>query len=115
MLGSLACGRFLDRNFRRVAAKNGITVDRKRASSMRNFPIERARLEIIWVPLIIGSSSTLVWGWVRLPMSFSSSHPFHPSFHQAPTTTTTSLPLHDPGPSNPPPSYLPTHPPTLPH
>ncbi|OMP84879.1 Quinidine resistance protein 1 [Diplodia seriata] len=64
MTGSLACGRFLDRNFRRVAAKHGITVDRKRASSMRNFPIERARLEIIWAPLIIGSISTLVWGWI---------------------------------------------------
>ncbi|OJD35229.1 major facilitator superfamily transporter [Diplodia corticola] len=64
MLGSLACGRFLDHNFRRVAAKHGITVDRKRASSMRNFPIERARLEIIWAPLVIGSLSTLVWGWV---------------------------------------------------
>ncbi|KAH7052372.1 putative MFS transporter [Macrophomina phaseolina] len=64
MIGSILCGRFLDKNYRRVAHKHNIPIDRKRATNIRAFPIERARLEVIWAPLIVGSCSVLVWGWI---------------------------------------------------
>ncbi|KAL1626726.1 hypothetical protein SLS56_006719 [Neofusicoccum ribis] len=64
MLGSIACGRFLDRNYRRVAAKHGFAVHKNRATDLRRFPVERARLDVIWTPLVAGSAAVLVWGWV---------------------------------------------------
>lgn len=64
MIGSIICGRFLDQNYRRIARKHNTPVDRKRATSIRAFPIERARLEVVWIPLIVGSCAVLVWGWV---------------------------------------------------
>ncbi|KAK8169127.1 major facilitator superfamily domain-containing protein [Phyllosticta citrichinensis] len=64
VIGSILCGRFLDYNFRRVACARGFTIDHKRAADLRNFPIEKARLQVVMGPLLIGAASVLVWGWV---------------------------------------------------
>jgi MFS family permease len=54
----------LDRNYKKIANEIGFTIDRKRGDSLRNFPIERARLEIIWPLLTVGLSCYLCYGWV---------------------------------------------------
>ena len=57
-------GRLLDRNYRRVARKIGFTIDRKHGDDLRHFPIERARIEIIWPMLFLGLACVLGYGWV---------------------------------------------------
>ncbi len=57
-------GKLLDRNYRRVARSIGFTIDRKRGDDLRNFPIERARIEIIWPMLSVGLACVLGYGWV---------------------------------------------------
>lgn len=62
--GTLCCGRILDYNYRRVARQVGLSVDRKKAEDMRKFPIERARLHVVWYPIVLGQCAIIAWGWV---------------------------------------------------
>ena len=57
-------GRMLDRNYKRVALQIGFTIDKKHGDNLRHFPIERARLEIIWPLLGVGLTCLLCYGWV---------------------------------------------------
>jgi multidrug resistance protein len=63
-LASFVNGRMLDRNYKKVARQVGFTIDRKRGDDLRYFPIERARLEIIWPILSLGLACVLCYGWV---------------------------------------------------
>jgi multidrug resistance protein len=63
-LASVINGRMLDRNYRRVARQIGFVIDQKRGDDLRYFPIERARLEIIWPLLGVGLAAVLCYGWV---------------------------------------------------
>ena len=62
-LGSIICGKFLDYNYKRVARRIGVSVDLRRGNDLRHFPIERARLEVIWYHLILGCCTVTAWGW----------------------------------------------------
>lgn len=62
--GGVCCGRVLDYNYRRVARQIGVSVDRKRGNDLRNFPIERARLEVVFYPLFLGLACIVAWGWI---------------------------------------------------
>lgn len=61
--GGVCCGRILDYNYRRVARRIGVSVDRKRGNDLRHFPIERARLQVFWCPMYLGSACIVAWGW----------------------------------------------------
>jgi multidrug resistance protein len=63
-VASFVNGRMLDRNYKKVARQIGFTIDRKHGDDLRNFPIERARLEIIWPILSFGLACVLCYGWV---------------------------------------------------
>ena len=63
-LASIMCGKLMDYNYRRVAAAAGITIDRKRGDDLRNFPIEKARIQVIVPLLYIGTAAQLCYGWV---------------------------------------------------
>ena len=54
----------MDVNYRRVAKKAGFRIDIKRGDDMRNFPLEKARIQVFIVPLYIGMAAILCWGWV---------------------------------------------------
>lgn len=54
----------MDWNYRRVAKDIGITIDRKRGDDMKDFPIEKARIQVIWPLLYLGQASLLCYGWV---------------------------------------------------
>ena len=54
----------LDWRFRRVAHAVGAPPDRTRSHSLRHFPIERARLSLVWGPTLVTAAATAVWGWV---------------------------------------------------
>ncbi|CAG8970808.1 hypothetical protein HYALB_00001595 [Hymenoscyphus albidus] len=63
-IASFANGKMLDRNYKRVAKQIGFTIDRKRGDDLRHFPIEKARLDLIWPLLIFGLVCILCYGWV---------------------------------------------------
>jgi MFS family permease len=63
-IASFINGKMLDRNYKRVAKQIGFTINRKRGDDLRDFPIERARIEIIWPMLSIGLAAILCYGWV---------------------------------------------------
>jgi multidrug resistance protein len=63
-VASFVNGRMLDRNYKKVAKEVGFTIDRMYGDDLRHFPIERARLEIIWPMLSFGLACVLCYGWV---------------------------------------------------
>ncbi|OAL27226.1 hypothetical protein AYO20_09824 [Fonsecaea nubica] len=62
-VGSFCNGRLLDWNYRRTAHRLGVTVDRKRGDDLRNFPIERARLQAVFFTQILQVAALLPYGW----------------------------------------------------
>ncbi|KAI4161105.1 MAG: hypothetical protein LQ342_005142 [Letrouitia transgressa] len=63
-MASLFFGRLMDFNYRRVAKKSGLRVDLKRGDDMRAFPLEKARIQIIWPAVLVGVVVILCYGWV---------------------------------------------------
>ncbi|THX08669.1 MFS general substrate transporter [Aureobasidium pullulans] len=57
-------GRALDWNFRRLALKHGFPVDKKRATDLKDFPLEKARIQVTWPLVVVGDAALLCYGWV---------------------------------------------------
>ena len=53
----------MDFNYKRVAKKAGFKTDIKRGDDIRNFPLEKARIQVAWPLLYIGIASILCYGW----------------------------------------------------
>ena len=51
-------------NYRRVARAAGITIDYKKGDDMKNFPIEKARLDCTWYLLGVWFLTVICYGWV---------------------------------------------------
>ncbi|KAK4074957.1 hypothetical protein Purlil1_12787 [Purpureocillium lilacinum] len=64
VLGSIVVGKLLNWNYARVAKSVGVSADRKRGEDLRKFPIERARLDLMWPWTILAIITIAVWGWV---------------------------------------------------
>ncbi len=64
VVGAIVVGKLLNWNYARVAASIGVSPDRKRGEDLRKFPIERARLDLIWPWIITAVLATVAWGWV---------------------------------------------------
>lgn len=63
-LAALMNGQMLDRNFHRIARQIDFPVNKKRQSDLRNFPIERARLQIALPLCYIGCACLVIHGWI---------------------------------------------------
>jgi len=63
-LAPLLSGWLLDWNFQRVASNAGISINKKRAQSMTDFPLEKARLIIALPMAVLGALALLCYGWV---------------------------------------------------
>ncbi|KAI9799457.1 MAG: hypothetical protein M1833_003979 [Piccolia ochrophora] len=63
-LASILVGKLMDRNYKRIADLRGFTIDRKRGDDLRHFPIEQARIQVIWPLLLVGVATTISYGWV---------------------------------------------------
>lgn len=64
ILGSVIIGKLLNWNYARVAKSIGVTPDRKRGDDLRKFPIEMARLDLMWLPTALAVGMIVAWGWV---------------------------------------------------
>ncbi|KAF2711236.1 MFS general substrate transporter [Pleomassaria siparia CBS 279.74] len=63
-IGTIAAGKFLDWNFRRVALETGHPLHLRRGDDIRHFPIEKVRLQVLWLPALTGGACVIAWGWV---------------------------------------------------
>jgi MFS family permease len=64
IVGSVIVGKLLNWNYARVAKSISVSPDRKRGDDLRKFPIERARLDLMWPPTALAVAAIVVWGWV---------------------------------------------------
>lgn len=64
VIGSILSGRLLNWNYARVARSIGVTPDKKKGEDLRKFPIERARLDLMWPSTFVAIATTIIWGWV---------------------------------------------------
>ncbi|XXG95097.1 hypothetical protein Hte_001357 [Hypoxylon texense] len=62
-IASISNGYIADWNFRRIARKMGVTIDRKRGNDLRGFPIEKARLQLAYPYLMAGAVVYIGYGW----------------------------------------------------
>ncbi|KAL9113817.1 MAG: hypothetical protein Q9187_007561 [Circinaria calcarea] len=63
-VASILCEKLMDYNYKRIAKAANITIDRKRGEDMKDFPIEKARIQVIWPLLCTGIATILCYGWV---------------------------------------------------
>jgi len=64
MTAAIVIGKLLDRNFHRHARLLGMTITKGRQSDIRNFPIEKARLEAVAPVIVVASAMIIAYGWV---------------------------------------------------
>ncbi|KAI1868299.1 hypothetical protein JX265_007122 [Neoarthrinium moseri] len=62
-LSIIVNGRVQDWNYARVARANGFTIDKKRGDDLAKFPIEKARIDIVWPFVYVGSLAAIGFGW----------------------------------------------------
>lgn len=83
-------GRLLNKAYSAARAKRGLSTDKARGDDLDDFPIEKARLGIVWVPMLVTACSVVAFGWVlhyhqvckatktlSLQLMSSSTLPFH--------------------------------------
>lgn len=64
MAAAIVNGRLLDVNFARWCRKLNVTIRKGRNQDLRDFPIEKARLELALPAMYIVSAGVLAYGWV---------------------------------------------------
>lgn len=57
-------GPLLNNAYRKARTKRGLSTERTAGDDLDGFPIEQARIQVIWIPLLVTSSSILAFGWV---------------------------------------------------
>jgi len=84
-------GPLLDKAYRNARTKRGLSTDRAVGDNLDNFPIEKARLGIVWIPMLVTSCSVVAFGWVlhshQVCISYrtsgsSQADPWHPLAHR---------------------------------
>jgi MFS family permease len=64
IMSALTVGRLADLNYRRWAKKLGIPVVKNRRQDLTDFPIERARLEVIFPLFFVAVAVIIAYGWI---------------------------------------------------
>ncbi|EXJ80497.1 hypothetical protein A1O1_08642 [Capronia coronata CBS 617.96] len=62
-IGCIAGGRVMDWNFLRIGRKPETAWDGSKGADLGRFPIERARIQVIWPILYIGIAAICCYGW----------------------------------------------------
>ncbi len=57
-------GAMLDTAYRNARTKRGLSTDRVKGDDLDNFPIEKARLSVMWIPMLATALSIIAYGWV---------------------------------------------------
>ncbi|KAL2831409.1 major facilitator superfamily domain-containing protein [Aspergillus cavernicola] len=62
-VAAIVTGKLLDWNYRRLANQLNVPLQETRAHNLAHFPIEKARLQIAFPLLILGSCTVIAFGW----------------------------------------------------
>ncbi|KAI1413807.1 MFS general substrate transporter [Hypoxylon sp. FL1857] len=62
-VSSIYGGYVMDWNFRRIAKKLGVRIDRKRGMDLKGFPIEKVRLQLVYPLVAIGAVVYIGYAW----------------------------------------------------
>jgi MFS family permease len=62
-LASVVTGKLVDFNYRRRAKKLGFIIDSNKSDNFPNFPLEKSRLEVIWIPTATAIVFVIGYGW----------------------------------------------------
>ncbi|CAG8946772.1 unnamed protein product [Penicillium salamii] len=62
--GSILYGKVIDHNYKRIAQRLGLPIDRKKGYNLRGFPVEHARLQLFFPVMTIGIAALIPYGWV---------------------------------------------------
>lgn len=57
-------GYMLDWNYRRVARNIGFSIDKKRGDDLSKFPIEKARIQPLYLFVSVGLVAMILYGWI---------------------------------------------------
>ena len=71
-LSAFATGFLLDKTYSKTAAECGVLVDKTKAQDLGKFPIERARLRTVKLPVALCAALIVTYGWLlqtRTPMA----------------------------------------------
>jgi MFS family permease len=60
---ALLSGRMLDRSWDRSRRENNIRTDKAVGDDLDIFPIEKARLRVIWAPMLLTACLVIGFGW----------------------------------------------------
>lgn len=63
-VSTLFSGHLLDRAYRQARKRRGLSTDRIKGDDLDDFPIEKARLNVMWVPMLVIALCTVAYGWV---------------------------------------------------
>jgi MFS family permease len=61
---TLFSGHLLDKAYRKARTKRRLMTDRINGDDLDNFPIEKARLSVMWIPMLLITLCTVAYGWV---------------------------------------------------
>ncbi len=64
IISALTIGKLADWNYGRWAKKLGIPVVKNRRQDLTNFPIERARLEVVFPLFFVAVAAIIAYGWI---------------------------------------------------
>lgn len=85
-------GPLLDNAYRSARTKRGLSTDKAVGDDLDSFPIEKARLGVVWIPMLVTTCSVVGFGWVLHYHQVGTSHRFFNSL-QADTTQHIAIPL----------------------
>ncbi|WPG99433.1 Hypothetical protein R9X50_00224700 [Acrodontium crateriforme] len=64
LFAPVGVGKLMDWNFRRTAQKAGLVIVKGKTNDLKDFPLERCRIEIALPLIIIGDIALLCYGWI---------------------------------------------------
>ncbi|KAF1836461.1 MFS general substrate transporter, partial [Decorospora gaudefroyi] len=82
-LSTFVSGRLLNRAWRAARTRRNLPTDKVAGDDLDSFPVEKARLQVIWMPMFVTAGSIITYGWVlhyRKPIAISLSLQFVAGF-----------------------------------
>lgn len=63
MASTFFSGLLLDKAYRNARTERGLSTDRVAGDDLDDFPIEKARLIVIWIPMLVTTCAVVAFGW----------------------------------------------------
>jgi len=63
-VSTFVSGRLLNRAWRKARTAQGLSTDKVGGDDLDSFPVEKARLRVIWAPMFMTAASIVTYGWV---------------------------------------------------